>query len=200
MTYETKRTEENEGSWAGSNSDCGFYGKKLSDALRAEFKKNRLKNVFVSVQTYTGGQRIYVKFRMTESDYVPYDEYLAKKMAVIDFRQFSRSVFSYKGKRYDMDDCEKLSQNERLALYRECVKDHYERLHNLNKYGENISQFHIKSYGDVLSEGFLNKLTFVKKIVDSFNYDNSDSITDYFDRGFYESYILYKPQVAMLAN
>lgn len=199
MIYEVKKAEGNTGAWAGSNSSRGLYGPKLSSALRAEFKKNKIKNVFVSVLTYTGGQHIYVKFRMTEADYVPYDEYLTKKMKVVDFFQFNCSVFSYKGKHYNMDDCQSLPEEERMALYKKCLKEHYGYLSNLDKHGTTINQYHVKKYADVFSEGFLNKLAFVKKIVDSFNYDNSNSMVDYFDRGFCESYVVYKPQSFMLA-
>ena len=41
---------------------------------------------------------------------------------------------------------------------------------------------------DILNEKGKAKLKKVKKIVSDFNYDRSDSYTDYFDRGFYDFY------------
>ena len=41
---------------------------------------------------------------------------------------------------------------------------------------------------DILNEKGKAKLKKVKEIVSSFNYDRSDTMVDYYDRGFYDFY------------
>ena len=41
---------------------------------------------------------------------------------------------------------------------------------------------------DILNEKGKDKLKKVKEIVSSFNYDRSDTMVDYYDRGFYDFY------------
>jgi len=45
-------------------------------------------------------------------------------------------------------------------------------------------------YKDVFSPNFRNKLKLIKQVVDSFNYNDSNAMVDYFNRGFYEDYYL----------
>lgn len=47
-----------------------------------------------------------------------------------------------------------------------------------------VNQFHIQNNFE-LSEYGKELFEYVKELADSFNYDDSDSMTDYFDTGFY---------------
>ena len=91
------RIKDSEG-WHGSNSAIGLYGKPLSAAVRGELKKNGIKGVTVVVKTFAGGQELILKFKPTEADFVPFDEYERAKKENVNFYQFMGDTVPYKGK------------------------------------------------------------------------------------------------------
>ena len=63
-----------------------------------------------------------------------------------------------------------------------------EYLAEAKDYGLRINQYWLEKYDDILSEHVMKKIKAVKAIVDSYNYDDSNAMVDYFNRGFYEDY------------
>ena len=181
--------------WDGCNSHRHLYGASLSKAIREEIRRNKIKGITVSSETYSGGQSLKIKMKVSEEDFIPFDEYRAKKLECINFAQFG-DWFWHKGRRISCWDCSNLPDEERYALYDACIKEHYDRLHNLDRYGEDLLPRRLDLYRDRLAPQFLKKFELVRKIVDSFNYDESNSMVDYHDRGFYETYTIVpkKPQ------
>ena len=184
--------------WDGSNSKKGLYGAELTKAIRAEFKKCNIKGVSVSKKTYSGGQSVYITITPTTADILSYDEYYKNKM---ESRCCGNLIYQFHDPKTDKwiesRDIEYMQEEERDRLYELAVKATYE-YHtsgcDLNEhffYGDNDHDvFYGRSYADIFTTRFLDKLRLVKEIVDSFNYDNSNSMVDYFDRGFYEHYKL----------
>ena len=185
--YEINRAPD--GCWMGSNYRC-MSSKELTAALRAEFRANGIKGVTVSFESYTGGRTINVKITPTEADFTPLPEYLEKMREPLDFSQFS--FIEDNGKRLNSTDCLNLPPEERYSLYARLCTERYNHIYETgNKYGEQI--FGIPQdewdarrwrYKNIFTEAFLDKLRLVEKIVDSYNYDESDPMTDYFSRGF----------------
>ena len=178
------------GSWEGNLSNQHLYGAELSKAIRTELKKCGIKGVTVSSETYTGGQRIYIKIRPTEADFVPLDEYVQAGMEPINFYQFGNQIAKEDGSFIDPEDCYSLPDKERYALHKKCLIDRYNRYFEPDKYGVSLSERIPKWYEKIFSKEFLERFQAIVNVVNAFNHDDSDSMTDYFDRGFYEWYTL----------
>lgn len=176
--------------WDGSNSHKGLFGAELSKAIRAEFKKCNIKNVTVACKTFTGGQEIKISITPAPGDLKTFEEYAAAKNSCRNFNQFAPWdwVHDYtNNKDVHICDIDKLPEEEKARIYSENIKKYYSEwlagdVLNLNR-GPEV-------YKDIFTQRFIDKLALIKKIVDSFNYDDSNSMVDYFDRGFYEDYYL----------
>jgi hypothetical protein len=183
--------------WDGSNSRKHLYGADLSAALRAEFKKCNIKGVTVSCKSYTGGQSIYIKITATNADIIPYDEYFAKKMEYINPGQFGYWLRDPEtGRDYRTNELQYEPEDVQDRVYRAAVKETYE-LHikgcDLREnffFASKTDEEYGRSYTDIFKPHFIEKLQLMKRIVDSYNHDDSNGQVDYFDRGFYESYYL----------
>lgn len=183
--------------WDGSNSKKHLYGAELSKAIRADFKKCNIKGVTISSKTYSGGQSIIINITPTGNDFISYDDYYKSKMENIYFGRFGfwlRDPETHKD--YQSEYLHLEPQEVQDRIYKAAVKEYYESFlqgSDLNKHifdGTKNEEFYGKSYTDIFQPAFLEKLQLIKKIVDSYNYDDSNSMVDYFNRGFYESYYL----------
>lgn len=191
-TYEVTSKEGYLGAraWTGSNYRR-LYGAELSKVLRAEFKKNSLKGVTVSCKTYTGGQSVSIKFKPQKADFIPLEDYLDKKLSNgINFFQFVSSWIDYHGARLTAEDCYRLPEGEKNQLYVQLCLEHYNKVFEPSTHGTTLvlSRNRECKFHDVFTPAYLKKLLFVKTIVDSFNYDESNSMADYYDTGFYTKY------------
>ena len=176
--------------WDGSNSRrSDLYGAGLSKAIREALKGDGIKGVTVSVKTYTGGQSITLKITATPRDYLELAEYI-DATHIWDFSAFGWIVDtdSETGERVSDYDVNAWSEEKRQRVHAELARRDLESMK-----GEHaqLNHFHIDKY-KVFRPDFIKKLHRIAQIVDSFNYDDSNSMVDYFDRGFYESwYIKY---------
>ena len=85
------------------------------------------------------------------------------------------------------DEQKKLLEENARRSY-DVVKSDGERY----DYGYQLSHYGFENY-KMFSDAFVEKLYKVKEIVDSYNFDESNSMVDYFHRGFYEHYsVKYK--------
>jgi len=169
--------------WDGSNAHKGLYGADLSAALRQAFKTVGIKGVTVSCKTYTGGQHITLSIKAGAADYVTAEEYAAN-CRLHDFAAFGWVTDTDTGETvHEQDTCswdgEKLDRVTR-ALALQSYAD-------MTQHKADLNHYHIDSY-KVFAPAFIEKLHLIRKVVDSFNYDDSNSMVDYFDRGFYESW------------
>ena len=58
------------------------------------------------------------------------------------------------------------------------------------KEGFSLNHYYLERYESILSTPMMKKIRAIKAIVDSYNYDDSNGMVDYFNRGFYESYYI----------
>ena len=176
--------------WDGSNSRrSDLYGAGLSKAIREALKGDGIKGVTVSVKTYTGGQSITLKITATPRDYLELAEYI-DATHIWDFSAFGWIVDtdSETGERVSTEAVNGWSHEKMRRVHAELARRDLESMK-----GEHaqLNHFHIDNY-KVFRPDFIKKLHRIAQIVDSFNYDDSNSMVDYFDRGFYESwYIKY---------
>ena len=179
-----------------TGSKSGFlYGSELTKAIRKDFKRWGVKGVTVSVETYAGGQSIYVTITPNDGDFKSFDEY--KKGFLYDNgsrdyckleRAFRHNWIYYYtedgGKQGDCiywDKFDALEETEKNKIFDGAL----EYLYNVDTSG-NLHE----ENNDALTPQFLARFNKVRKIVDSYNHDNSNSMVDYFDRNFYEFYKL----------
>lgn len=169
--------------WDGSNAHKGLYGADLSAALRQAFKTVGIKGVTVSCKTYTGGQNVGIRVKASASDFVTMAEFVAGAKWtdftrcgwVYDF-DLGRDVRSDDAWNWDSDKIER--QTRKLA----------ER--EWKRYTGEKFDFSYRNAADyrIFTPAFMAKLQLIRQVLDSFNYDDSNSMVDYFDRGFYETF------------
>ena len=157
--------------WEGVNSKNG-----LSIVDTAKLIKQELKRLFpeatFSVTTegngYYQGLNVYL-MKSTQNPYETYENILASE----GFKDhLQRSVYYYYG-----------TTGEKAEYYE---KQEKEALKNRldSKYSQ-INQYHIDSDYELSTYG-KTILKYVKELLDSFNFDDSDGMIDYFHCGFYE--------------
>ena len=186
--------------WDGSNAHKYLYGSSLTKELRAAFKKCGIKGVTVACKTYTGGQSLRVTVTPNPGEVKTLDEYKAETLKYISentdtinaIRKFNTDDVrdNETGKWYNVwsEEFLNLPEEEKKRLLIESIEENYR---SRTEYGLHL-QYHDpeKYYEDLFSPTFIKKLKLIKQIVDSFNYNDTNSMVDYFDRGFYEDYYL----------
>lgn len=174
--------------YRGSNAFRPLYGVELSKAIREALKSEKIKGVSVRVSTYTGGQSITLTIKATPADYVPMGKYIEtaqwRDLAPFDWVEDplrpGRTVYWY-----DLDPEEADSLKHRVA--EKHMRDFMTGNRQLNHY-------YLERYTEFKPE-FLEKLRRINQIVTSFNYDESNSMVDYFDCGFYAHWYIKNEEV-----
>lgn len=163
----------------GVNSHKYLYGSKLSKAIREHINHAGIKGVTVSVETYAGGQSITAKIKCTPADLIPFDEYVKTFEINPGWNWYTdengNTIDVHSDTYFNLPTLE--AQNElknKIALFE------YNRALN----GQEVNQYHISKYTEYTTE-FANKLKAVNEIIKSYNYDDSNSMVDYFDTNFY---------------
>ena len=167
----------------GVHSNKYLYGKDLSNAIREHIKGAGIKGVTVSCKSYTGGQNLTVKIKLDPStDLIPFDEYLAQ-YAVHPHNWYyydngEKFPSQIHGEQYwTLDDQERDTMRVKFAEY-----DYYKRI----SAGVELNHYHLtaENYPEYAPE-FFKKICAINTIVRSYNYDDSNSMVDYFDTNFY---------------
>ena len=175
--------------WDGINSGKPLYGAELSQAIRDAIKRDGIKGVTVAVKMFSGGQEIKVTVKAAPTDFVSLDEYIAATRGK-DFSAWGWIVDPDTGDtvhidtmyQWDVEKCERFHRAAAEAEYRK-----------MTEHANQINDNRIDSY-KMFAPGFISKLHRIRLITNSFNYDDSNSQVDYFDRGFYEWFYI-KPAV-----
>jgi len=122
---------------------------------------------------------IYVTIKATGADLASIEE--AKE-------RYNKSAFTcdmmanrlyYNTRSLNYGDYKELSEEEQEKIYTEYVKKSIENFNKINVYHTER-----KRYFEMTTK-FYNKVLAVYKIANQWNYDNSDSMTDYYDVGYY---------------
>ena len=162
----------NKDGWEGSRSS-EYTGN--SDCFRKAFKEAGIKGVFVK-KSYYDAFRFTIKF--DKSEIIPKSEYLVPLKYLYGIKIFD--VFYIDGIYEYIEKFRKEHPTE--DGYKE-----FDRVHHIlsDEFYEACIRNDIER---VLNEKGVKKLEKIKSIVNDFNYDYSDTMTDYFDRGFCDFY------------
>lgn len=163
--------------WDGNKSGKYLHGAELSKAIREELKAQGIKGVTVSCKTYSGGQHVTAKIKITEADMISREQYIA------DYTISTSRAWIYDDKSgecihidkyYKLDGAEKERIRQAAAEY-----DYKQAAH-----GQDINQYSIDRETAYTADT-LRKLHRVKAIIEAYRYNDSNSMVDYFDTNFY---------------
>lgn len=165
---------------SGAKSNRRLYGAELSAAIRTDIKVAGIKGVTVNVKEFSGGQEITATIKGSAADCADRAEYIDKWtpggrnwIDLGDDGTISARDF------YAMEDGQNEIRMKAAAIEydaRTCAGFH------------SVNQYHIDSYTEYTPE-FIAKINAVNAIIRNYNYDDSNSMVDYFDTNFY--YDLY---------
>ena len=162
----------NKDGWEGSRSS-EYTGN--SDCFRKAFKETGIKGVTVRKPYW---ERYDFTIRFKESEIVSKSDYkisLRRISSCFVFGKYYREgIYGY---------IEEFRKNHSI----EDGNNEFERVHKILS-DEHYDYCLKNDVEDILNEKGKAKLKKVKEIVSSFNYDRSDTMVDYYDRGFYDFY------------
>ena len=160
----------------GSKSNRHLYGAELSKAIRDDIKAAGIKGVSVKCKSYSGGQSIIATVTTTEADYIAYSEYLENySISPAQCWIHLRDDWVHVDKYFAMSGAEQEKIREEAADYEyELVTVHENQLNTY--YLDHCTQFKPEA---------LEKIKDIKRIIEAYRYDESNSMVDYFDTNFY---------------
>ena len=163
--------------WDGNKSNQHLHGSDLSKAIREELKRQGIKGCSVSCKTYSGGQSVRVRVNATAADFVSRDEYInnysCNDIGYWLYTEDGEQIHRDKGFALDGDE-----QRRTLASHARREYD-YSTTHSID-----INYYHIDNYTEY-TEAFRAKLHKINAVLDTYHYDDSNSMVDYFDTNFY---------------
>lgn len=173
--------------YEGSNSGRNLYGSELSKAIRETLKKCGIKGVTVSCRDNT----VKAKFKLANGDVNPWEE-CKKEMIDIGRKNVnyagliidpetniivsSRNFFAWDGEK----------QKKALEIW---ANELYERYISGKGFGTIISTGRIeKENCPCFTDKFFERWDALGRVVNSFNYDHSNGMVDYYDKNFYQRF------------
>lgn len=168
--------------WDGNRSHENLYGADLSKAIRKELKRQNIKGCTVSCKTYSGGQSVTVSVSTTTADFVSRDEYISTFSA----HNLPHWLYTDSGFQMHRDSFYKLDADEQkkaLAVHARLAYDY-----STGK-DSRINESCISEYTEYTAD-FRRKLARINAVLDTFYYDNSNSLVDYFDTNFYRDIVV----------
>lgn len=171
---------------AGAKSNRYLSGADLSAAIRADVKAAGIKGVSIRCKTYTGGQHITATFKASADDLISEAEY------VVNYKPSCAQSWVY------LDASEYMHVEDYFKTWNEqaCGHDETDTPEIQRRAGEyaytcatskgfhNINTYCINKYTEY-TPAFLAKVNAVNEIIKNYNYDDSNSMVDYFDTNFY---------------
>lgn len=152
-------------------------GAELAKAIREEFKARGVKGCTVRVDHYDS---ITVTVKATPADMASIEE-ASERHSQFDFERLVNGYGVYGGNGWIYsNDLDRMSEEEREGAYYKYL-DYSIRTYNEFSYYHHEHDAHCWE----LTEAFYNKCLCILQIANQWNYDNSDSMSDYFDRGYY---------------
>lgn len=157
-----------------------FYGSTLAGFIRADLKKRGVTGVTVRSHKITHDTGITVTVKATADDISSIEEYQKRYtfgMFCCDAESgrgvYDGSKWIYSFQFTDMTDAEKEEAYNLNCIY---------ALKRAKSFSTHWTE---RKSNPEFSQKFYEKLVAVFKIANQWNYDNSDSMTDYFDVGYY---------------
>lgn len=160
-------------------SNFSYHGAELAKFIRDDLKKRGVKGVTVRKRDITYDTGITVTIKATAEDFASIEESAErydKGRFTIDL---NRDLY-INGRWVYMHEYEQMTEEEKEQLY-------YSYLSEQIKGVSGFSVYHQDRNRDAweLTTAFYNKCLAVYQIANQWNYDHSDSMTDYFDVGYY---------------
>lgn len=164
--------------WDGVKSHKHLYGADLSAAIRQDLKTAGIKGATVSVKTYAGGQSITVRVKLSADDFVNESEF------VNEYRIKGNQYWIETGAAGGSIHCDKYwgaSATEQEEIRVAAARYAYERA---TAHGQDCYR---ASSAVAVNEKAAARLALIQDIIESYNYDDSNGMVDYFDTNFYWS-------------
>lgn len=177
--------------WTG-NQNQNLYGKDLSRAIRVDLQKvlcegeKPLKKSDISVRLGRGGYTtsLYVTIKTDRhSNLIATDEEIRER--VIDSTRRGRRHWVGKSFGIHYDTYRSKPDEEQ----RQIEEDTVDAVLNYIKGGLTVNRYHIDEE-EYLSDFGKEVFKACEQVVDGYNSDHSDIMSDYFDRGIYDNYTL----------
>lgn len=174
-TNETKINLDN----LGQNAPH-LHGAELAAAIREDLKRRGVKGVTVRSRKVTHDTGITVTIKATAADIVSVEEYQKR----YPFESFSCDAMNYHGvfcgsKWVYAAEWEAMTEEERRTAYRNHTMYYLTKSPDFNNYHQERKDY------PAMTTDFYNKVVAVFKIANQWNYNHSDSMSDYFDVGYY---------------
>lgn len=174
----------------GSKSDKHLYGTDLSKAIREDIKAAGIKGASVRCKSYSGGggQSITVKISLPKSAFVPEADFVADYQIKCNqhwlyyYDSFGKVQSIHIDNYFAADAAEQEKIRSAVAMYE------YDRE---TRHECQINHYHIDFYKSFTQET-RELLQKIKSIIESYRYDESNAMVDYFDTNFYYT-IVTKP-------
>ena len=160
------------------------YGSDFAKVMREEFKARGVKGVTVRANRSGWTDSITVTVKATPEDFASVEEMQQRYMLgefACDIQR--KGVYVGANQEYlNYSMWEKMTDAEQEATHAQYVKEAAARFSSI--YATHGMRGSRNSYYE-LTTAFYNKLLKVSEIAMQWNWDNSDSMTDYFDTGYY---------------
>jgi hypothetical protein len=156
-----------------------LYGAELAKAIREDLKRRGVKGCTVRARRVTYDTGITVTIKATESDFASIEEMKLRKPDYSFFCQVE-SHGAYTGEKW-IYSLEGYSEEEKATEYNNFIKYQASKAPSIN---EHHLIDHRNDYY-TMSTAFYNKVVAVYRIANQWNYNHSDSMSDYFDVGYY---------------
>ena len=168
--------------WDGNQSHKYLHGAELSKAIREELKRQGVKGCSVSCKTYSGGQTVRVKVATTAADFVSREQY------VNDYTISDAGAWLYteEGKAIHRDTWFGFDGDMQQETLRSAARHAYDHAFTV---GGEINHYYIDKYTEY-TEAFRAKLHKINAVLDTYHYDDSNGMVDYFDTNFYRDIIV----------
>ena len=176
---ETKTTTDNINMEGVGHKQLTAHGADLAKIIREELKARNVKGVNVRAKriTYTTG--IVVTIKASEKDFASVEEY-EKRYPYTLFASDVSIHGRYTGTKWIYEnEWQTLTEEEKQKQYSNYIRYEIEHRHDFNEYHQER-----KNYPQFTSV-FHKKVCDIFRIANQWNYNNSDSMTDYFDVGYY---------------
>ena len=159
-----------------------LYGSELAAAIRADLKARGVKGVTVRGRRGTG---ITVTVKAGADEIASVEE-MKKRYTLSAFCCDVERYGAYTGERW-IYDVSALSAEEKEAEYNKTIINKLVHVSDFSEY------HHERRDYPELTTAFYNKLLAIFNISNQWNYDNSDYMTDYHDKGYYLDINIKKP-------
>lgn len=163
----------------GENRPANFYGAELAKAIREDMKRRGVSGVTVRARRVTHDTGITVTIKATAEDFASVEE-AKNRMPFSSFYCKAARHGVYTGEKwvYNLDE---LTEEQQQEEYNNYILYHCQKAPEINTH---YLTDHRNDYYTITT-AFYNKVVAVFNIANQWNWNRSDSMTDYYDIGYF---------------